>query len=216
MGGAIEVRQGLAITVVDVESARFHSTKKIGSSKKSKKKVKAPPSFTLIRTTEVKVVGDVPPDQTAQIIRTKGLKVGMRFRAHHRRVSVQYAFGNALPAPAAFTEVDEDVSVTNACRAVFGRREQWFGFKIPAGDIPPLPDPSKPEDDRVYFIVTVENFTPNHKLDFDEVPVVAILASLSGFRQHYALGMGIFTLGKKKQSIQFDTSVIGKMEVGNS
>jgi len=214
MGGAFEVRQGLAINVLNVDPSAFHMTKKMRSSKKKKKtKAKAQQAYTLIRTTEVKVVGDVPPDQTAQIIREKGLKIGMRFRAHHRRVSVQYAFGSALPPLGDFKEVDENASVKTACEAVFGAREQWFGFKIAKEDIPPLPDPTKPEDDRVYFIVTVENFKPHHKLDFDEVPVVAILASLAGFRQHYALGVGIFTLGKKMQSIQFDTSVIGSMEV---
>lgn len=212
MGGAFEVRQGLAISVLNVDPAAFHMTKKKGSSKK-KKKGKAQAAYTLIRTTEVRVVGDVPPDQTAQIIREKGLKIGMRFRAHHTVVSVQFAFGSTLPPLGDFKEVDENASVTAACHAVFGKREQWFGFKIAKEDIPPLPEGGDPADDRAYFIVTVENFTPNHKLDFDEVPVVAILASLAGFKQHYALGMGIFTLGKKKQSVQFDTSVIGKMEV---
>lgn len=208
MGGALQVRQGLAINVLDVESARFHSTKKTRGSKKSKKKTSA--AYSLVRTTEIAIVGDPGvPEQGAQAIRQSGLKIGIRFRAHHQIVSVQYAFGNALPAPAQFKEVNEDILVTNACQAVFGKREQWFGFKILAADIPPLPYP--PQDDRVYFIVTVDNFIPNHKLDFDEVPVVAVLASFPGFKQHYALGMGIFALGKKKQSIQFDTSVIGLM-----
>jgi hypothetical protein len=209
MGGVLPVRQGLAIKVLNVDPVQFHSTKKMRSSKKSKKKTKTPQAYGLVRTTETKVVGDVPPDQIAQIIREKGLKIGMRFRKHHQIVSVKYAFGNALPAPAQFKEVSDDISVTNACHAVFSTREQWFGFRILKADIPPLSYP--PEEDRVYFIVTVDNFIPNHKLDFDEVPVVAVLNTTAGFKGHYALGMGIFALGKKRQSIEFDTCVIGSM-----
>ena len=209
MGGALRVRQGLAINVLTIESARFHSTKKMRRAKKSKRKQKADPAYSLIRTTEVQVIGAVPPDQVAEMIRDKGLKIGIRLRAHHQRVSVQYAFGAALPAPADFREVDEAPTVTSACEAVFGNREQWFGFKIPKEDIPPLSYPADAE--RLYVILAIDNFQPHHRMAFDEVPVVAVLASFPGFREHYALGMGIFTLGKLKQSIQFDTTVLGSM-----
>ena len=211
MGGALQVRQGLAINVLKIDSRRFHSTKKMRGSKKSKKKAKTQAAYSLVRTTEIAVVGDPGvPAQAAQMIRQFGLKIGIRFRTHHQPVSIQYAFGNTLPDPADFKKANEDQAVTNACKAVFGNREQWFGFRILAADVPPLPYP--PEDDRMYFIVTVDNFMPHHKLDFDEVPVVAVLANFPGFKQHYALGMGVFTLGKPKQSVEFDTSVIASMQ----
>jgi hypothetical protein len=205
MGGALQVRQGLEIKVLNIDSARFQKTKKMSSAKKPKKKTKTPTAYSLIRTTQVDVVGDAPPDQVAQMIMDNGLKIGIRFRKHHQVVSVKYAFGDTLPLDGDFKEVAEDKSVRNACNAVFGDREQWYGFKIPKADIPPITQP------RVYFIVTVDNFIPNHKIDFDEVPVVAVLATFPGFKEHYALGVGFFTLGKKMSSIEFDTRAIGPM-----
>jgi hypothetical protein len=93
---------------------------------------------------------------------------------------------------------------------VFGAAGQWYGFKINAADItPPWPLPYPADQDRLYFTVTIDNFHPHHPVDFHEVPVVAVLGSFADFTQHYALGMGLFTLGTANNSIQFDSEVVG-------
>lgn len=203
MGGAVLGRQGLAIKTLDVQfTAAKHKTtgKPLASGR-------------LVRTTEVAVVGD-PGVQAAgaEAIRTfgLGLKIGMRFRNAHKIVSIRWASGNALPAPAAFKQVTKNQTIINACEAVFGTAGQWYGFRINAADItPPWPLPYPVDQDRLYFRVTVDNFHPHHPMDFHEVPVVAVLGSFADFTQHYALGMGLFTLGTGNNTIQFDSEVIG-------
>jgi len=203
MGGAVLGNQGLAIKTLDVQF--------IPAISKATGKPRA--SGRLVRTTEVKVVGD-PGVQAAgaEAIRTfgLGLKIGMRFRNAHTIVSVKWASGNALPAPAAFKKVTKNQAITTACDTVFGPAGQWYGFRINAVDItPPWPLPYPVDQDRLYFIVTIDNFHPHHPMDFHEVPVVAVLASLADFTQHYALGMGLFTLGTNSNSIRFDSEVVG-------
>jgi hypothetical protein len=64
-------------------------------------------------------------------------------------------------------------------------------------------------EDRLYFRVTIDKFHPHHPMDFHEVPVAAVLGTFVDFTQHYALGMGLFTLGTNNNSIQFDSEVVG-------
>jgi hypothetical protein len=202
MGGGLPGRQGLAIKTLAIQ---FTPAKT--------KSGKALPKGRLVRTSESAVVGDPGiPAAGAQAIRMFGLKVGMRFRNAHKVVSIKWASGNALPGTAAFKNVNKSQPVTKACEDVFGKAGQWYGFTIPGNAIvPPMPLPYPADQDRLYFIVTVDNFRYRHPMDFHEVPVAVILGNFPDFKQHYALGVGLFTIGKGNQSIQFDTQVIGEM-----
>jgi hypothetical protein len=203
MGGAAGVRQGLAIKTIEVQFTPA----------KHKTTGKPLASGRLVRTTEVAVVGD-PGVQAAgaEAIRTfgLGLKIGMRFRNAHKIVSVRWASGNALPAPTAFKSANKNQAIINACEDVFGAAGQWYAFRINAADItPPWPLTYPVDQDRLYFRVTVDKFLPHLPMDFHEVPVVAVLGSFADFTQHYALGMGLFTLGTGNNAIQFDSEVVG-------
>jgi len=203
MGAGGGVRQGLKIKTLEVVFTR-HKAK--GKSKKPRA------TGILVRTSEVAVVGDPGvPEAGAQAIRNFGLKIGMRFRNAHTIKSIKWASGNVRPDPGAFTKVAKNVGVTTQCENVFGTAGQWYGFKIKGTDItPPLPLPYPAADDRLYFIVTIDNFHPRHEMDFHEVPAVAVLDKPSeDFTQHYALGMALFTIGTGPSSTQFDTEVIG-------
>jgi hypothetical protein len=197
MGSGGGVRQGLRIKTLNV----------VFTPDKAKGKKKAPGTGSLVRTSEVAVVGDTGvPEAAAQAIRQFGLKIGMRFRNSHKIISVKWASSNALPAPGAFTKAVKNAVVITLCEDVFGPAGQWFGFKIKAADIPPLSYP--PIDDRLFFIVTIENFHPHNPMDFHEVPAVAVLDSFPDFTQHYVLGMAVFTIGTGPNSMQFDTEVV--------
>jgi hypothetical protein len=200
MGSGGGVRQGLRIKTLTV----------VFTPDKAKGKKKASGAGSLVRTSEVAVVGDTGvPEAAAQAMRQFGLKIGMRFRNNHKIISVKWASGNALPAPGAFTKAIKNNVVITLCEDVFGPAGQWFGFKIQGADItPPFPLPYPGIDDRLFFIVTIENFHPHDPMDFHEVPAVAVLDSFPDFTQHYVLGMALFTIGTGPNSMQFDTEVV--------
>jgi hypothetical protein len=201
MGAGGGVRQGLKIKTLNVV---FTPAPAKGKSKKSLG------NGTLVRTSEVALVGDPGvPEAGADAIRRFGLKIGLRFRNNHTIKSVKWASGNALPAPGAFTKATKSAAITTLCEDVFGAAGQWFGFKIKAADItPPLPLPYPGAQDRLYFLITIDNFHPHHTMDFHEVPAVAVLDRFPDFTQHYVMGMALFTVGAGSNSVQFDTEVI--------
>jgi hypothetical protein len=227
MGAGAQQRQGLWIKTLDVNI--LSTRKKKAKSKtyaKAKKKVKARTIYKVERFTEVWCVGliwnpnlpgaipaDPVPATSAQAIRQFGLKVGMLFRNEHTVSSVEFAVGNTRPLPGAYRPVPRPAAETKAmedgCKEVFGARVgKWYAFVFRREDFPALTYP--PKDDRLYFRVVVDaNF--NHDLDCQVAPVMAVLGGLD-VRQHYALGLGVFSRGLNiNNSIQFDTAVVGSM-----
>ena len=92
---------------------------------------------------------------------------------------------------------------------MFGTAGQWWGFKLKGSDITPaFPLPYPVDRDRLFFRVTIDEFHPHHPNDFHEVPVVVVLDTLPDFTGHYVLGMGLFTIGKNNNALQFDSQVI--------
>jgi hypothetical protein len=161
------------------------------------------PSFT------PPVPSDTTPAASAQAIRQFGLKVGMLFRNAHKVKSVEFAVGNTRPAPGAYKPVPrpqpDTTNMEKDCKAVFGNIGQWYGFVLDSTGFPPMGYP--PEQDRLYFRVVVEvNF--NHDLDCQVLPVIAVLKG-ADVRQHYALGVGVFSRGKSNNAVQFETAVVG-------
>jgi hypothetical protein len=202
MGSAAGIRQGLLITTDNVVYTPAMST--------SATHPKALNHGKLVRESDAAIVGDPGvPAAGSQAMRQFGLKIGMRFRNTHHGLTVEWASGDKLVGPGAYTTAIEDASITTKCDAAFGTAGQWWGFKINGAAITPAWPLTYPvAQDRLFFRVTIDTFTPHHPNDFHEVPVVVVLDSFPDFTGHYALGMGLFTIGKNNASLQFDTQVI--------
>jgi hypothetical protein len=202
MGSGTGTRQGLLITTDDVDYTPAMS--------KNKKHPKALDHGRLVRKTDTAIVGDPGvPAAASQAMRLHGLKIGMRFRNAHTVVSVEWTSGDQQVGPGAYTRATRSQAIVDLCEDVFGTAGQWWGFKINGAAItPPWPITYPVDRDRLFFRVTVDNFAPHHEKDFHEVPIVVVLGHLPDFKAHYALGMGLFTIGKKNNSLQFDSQVI--------
>ena len=202
MGSGAGTRQGLLITTDDVVYTPAMS--------KNKKHPKALHHGRLVRKTDVAIVGSAGvPAAASEMMRRDGLKIGMRFRNAHTVVSVEWTSGDIQAGPGAYTRATKNAAITTKCEDVFGTAGQWWGFKINGADItPPFPLPYPVDRDRLFFRVTIDDFAPHHPKDFHEVPVAVVLDSLPDFKGHYALGMGLFTIGKNNASLQLDTQVI--------
>lgn len=202
MGSGAGTRQGLLITTDNVVYTPAMS--------KSVTNPKPLAHGKLVRQSDVAIVGSAGvPAAGSQMMRTFGLKIGMRFRNAHHGITVEWSSGDQQVGPGAYIKATKNASITTKCEDVFGTAGQWWGFKIKGSDITPaFPLPYPVDRDRLFFRVTIDEFHPHRPNDFHEVPVVVVLDNLPDFKGHYALGMGLFTVGKNNSSLQFDTQVI--------
>jgi hypothetical protein len=199
MGSGTGTRQGLLITTDDVVYTPAMS--------KSTTNPRPLAHGKLVRKTNTAIVGDAGfPAAASQAMRAQGLKIGMRFRTAHHGITVEWTSGDQQVGPGAYIKATKNASITTKCDNVFGTAGQWWGFKIKGSDITPLTYPA--DRDRLFFRVTIDEFHPNHSNDFHEVPVVVVLDTFPDFTGHYVLGMGLFTIGKNNNSLQFDSQVI--------
>jgi hypothetical protein len=202
MGSAAGVRQGLLITTDNVVYTPAMSSSTTNPQPLAHGK--------LVRQTNTAIVGDPGfPAAASQAMRAQGLKIGMRFRKAHHGITVEWTSGDAQAGPGAYIKATKNASITTKCENVFGKAGQWWGFKLKGSDIaPPFPLPYPVDRDRLFFRVTIDTFHPHHPNDFHEVPVVVVLDTLPDFTGHYVLGMGLFTIGKNNNALQFDSQVI--------
>lgn len=153
-------------------------------------------------------------------IRSKGLKLGFRFRRSHGNTEVAVttakatAAGETGPPASQYVTLTEDPQVTQELEAVFRvdrcrllffswPNERWIGFK--ATNFPPPASPLAL--DRLFFRVVLETFPTIHQRECDVLPVVATLGD-DFFNAHYALGVSVYTRGGAGVPA-FDTQVLG-------
>lgn len=177
----------------------------------------------LVRVSEVAVIADFgrTPFPVAVVIRQYGLKIGMQYRRSHdvgvttSDGSIEFTAAPAGADPALLTwyRLNQDTgtnSVTTLVKNVFGSTGNWKGYRIVGNQIPRHDGPNgwAPEEDRLFFRITVRNFTPAHAKDVHVVPMVCVLDSVPDFVQHYVLGVGAFTVGHAANGLQFDSEVM--------
>jgi hypothetical protein len=154
-------------------------------------------------------------------IRSKGLKLGFRFRRSHGSTEVAVTTAKATgpgetgPPSSQYVTLAEDPQVTQELEALFGvdrchllffswPNERWVGFK--ATNFPQAASPVAL--DRLFFRVVLGNFRTIHQRECDVLPVVATLGD-DVFQMHYALGVSVYSRGGAGAPT-FDTQVLGR------
>lgn len=194
MGGGVPGPQGLYI------KTRFVDFKSSSPNK-------------VIKYSEVGVVSafGAATDDVSVVINQNGLKIGMNFRAAHRPTVAWAADVPNVANPDAlnYTTLNENTAITDLVQDVFGTEGRWIGYRIAPNAIPLPPVGNKTH---LYFKTTIKNFRRPHDFDCHIVPIVCVLGNFNDFKTHYALGFGIFTMGKgagvNPVSLEFESQTI--------